>query len=244
MQILSPVYPFYASAGVDKIAEENVRVELKERLKRISPTLYGYLVVAVGYLKFKKALSLFTKEQISELKGSSALIFHDWRLAYLYLSKIGRQSGQKVFLMPHSPVEWSREYVDSLTYSFGRSALWNVVYKFYLRLEVETWKASCGVIVPSRYSLESYFMNTVHKPLIDVIPVIEVPTGVKPLEVSRPIEETRRLWGVPPGVFVIGFYGRKHPHKGYDLFVQLAREALKCGDHRFVFISAGSGPLS
>ncbi len=238
IQILAPIRPFYEHPTDKK--PKNYADNLKLIVRRRWPKVYGCLVVMLGFMRLQKSLTFFTTEQLISMRYSKILVFHDWRLAYAYLSKVGRQIGQKIFLMPHTPVEWSKEYIESIKESFGDSTLWSLVYKWYLRLETQTWRMCDGIIVPSRYSLESYFQNYDHV-LSNSRIIIEIPTGVKELEVSRSPQETREALGIPSGTILMGFFGRKHPHKGYDIFCQVASEALQ-RKKNFLFISAGTGP--
>lgn len=241
--IMSPSLSLYKSPTA-KMENENREPrwsQFKCKLKESAPRIYGIIVTLIGYSRFRKLLNLFTEPQVSEMKSSQVLVFHEWRLAYAYLGKIGRQKGQRIFLMPHSPVEWTREYVESLKYYYGTHVLWEFVYRFYIQKETVTWQACDGIIVPSRYSLEAYFNGRLDK-YIGSIPVIEIPTGIKELVAFRSPWETRRIWGISPEARVCGFFGRRHPHKGYDIFCQIAHLAFHLG-HNLTFVSAGDGPL-
>lgn len=237
--IMSPVSPLYESPlKKEKTINNSLRGRFKNALKLLCPRLYGVLVAAIGYCRFRKILDLFTDSQISEMESSQVLVFHEWRLAYAYLRKIGRRNGQKVLLMPHSPVEWAREYTESLEYHYGRFAFWKFLYHLYVWNELRTWEMCDGIIVPSRHSLEGYFAGS----CISSVPIFELPTGIEELRMSRPPQETLKIWGVSPKTRICGFFGRRHPHKGYDIFCEIAREALR-SEHNLMFVSAGNGPI-
>lgn len=240
IQMLFPISPLY-KPPTDKQRQFSLYARFKQKSRELFPRVYGVIVVGIGYTQFKHILSWFSHSHLLEMKTSQVLVFHEWRLAYAYLNKIGRKKGQQIFLMPHSPVEWAREYADSLRYHYGDSLLWKYVYHFYLQKEKEVWLALDGFILPSRYSLEGYLNGCLYN-LIGSIPIIEIPTGIRESTVSRSSQDTQKVWGVSPNVKICGFFGRRHPHKGYDIFCQLARRALE-KQMGLTFVSAGNGPL-
>ncbi|WP_298628288.1 glycosyltransferase [uncultured Thermus sp.] len=214
---------------------------LKGILKQF-PKVYQALKAVKEHWDFRDLLDRFTLSQVEEMKRSRVLVFHEWWLAHAYLEKVGRQEGQKVLLMSHSPVEWAREYADTLKSYAGPSLLWEVVYGLYAKKELRTWSSCDGLVAPSRHSLEGYFPGNGRKRIRE-LRVLELPTGVQELVPKRPLEEVRRTWGLPQEAMVLGFFGRRHPHKGYDIFYRLALLALGRMPE-LVFVSAGNGPLA
>ncbi|WP_243028293.1 glycosyltransferase family 4 protein [Thermus albus] len=241
IKIMAPEIPLYEPRGENKGSARQSFLVLKRLLRKV-PLIYGFVIAVAGYSRFRDILSRFTQPQIAEMKFSKVLVFHEWRLAYTYLERIGRQRGQKIFLMSHSPVEWAREYADTLRLYAGSSLLSEVVYRFYVEKEIATWLSCDGLLAPSRHSLDGYFASYGRK-RVEELQVIEVPTGVKELVPQRSPEETRKAWGIPQGAKVLGFFGRRHPHKGYDIFCELASAALREAPE-LVFVSAGDGPVS
>jgi glycosyltransferase involved in cell wall biosynthesis len=54
-------------------------------------------------------------------------------------------------------------------------------------------------------------------------------------------EAVRQRLGVQGHERLIGFFGRYHPHKGFDVFCEVAALAHQRGRHALKFISAGDG---
>jgi glycosyltransferase involved in cell wall biosynthesis len=68
----------------------------------------------------------------------------------------------------------------------------------------------------------------------------EIPSGVALLPVARSVSEVKA--GLPvKGARLVGYLGRYHAHKGFDIFLDLARAAHEHYGGRFAFVSAGVG---
>lgn len=71
--------------------------------------------------------------------------------------------------------------------------------------------------------------------------LFEVTTGLPEIKSSLSKAEARNLIGLPLNKMVVGYFGRYHSHKGYDIYRQ-GIELLSARDD-ILFISAGIGPL-
>lgn len=185
----------------------------------------------------------FTDDQIGSLKRAKVVVFHDYRLALSYINNAHPE--QLILLMPHSPTDLSSEMVENWRGIFGNSTIWKLVYEELARLELETFLKVKGIIAPCRSALEGYFLGLPDSRLFlqQALPVYEVKTGVLGLNAIQNRSEVRERWGIAPRDKVVGYFGRKHPHKGFDLFVQIAELAYARKHEGLWFVSAGKGHL-
>lgn len=178
------------------------------------------------------------------LKRSQVLVFHTVRQAYQYLTQgsLGRQSGQQIYIMNHGPTDFSTELAEGRAMRWGSREDWYRVRAKWAVLELKTYRLVDGLIAPCRAALEAYFeFDRGMQQEFRQVPVYELRTGAPQLNATLPKEKLAAELGIPADAFVIGFFGRYHTHKGYDLFIEVAKVAVAKGDRRFVFLSAGEG---
>jgi glycosyltransferase involved in cell wall biosynthesis len=213
-------------------------------LKSLPTCLSGFLVFVRTLMILRDAFRYFgfTEEQMDEITISDVVVFHDYRLASTYLLNSNRPSNQKIIIMPHAPTDLSAEMIDNLRLYLGNSFIWNIIYSYMAKIELKTLVSSNCLLIPCRDSLEGYFTSTPERVSLFHLPFYELPSGVRPLKATRSSHEVRTSWGVDSKK-IVGFFGRRHPHKGYDIFCQAAEVAYR---HKIdiVFVSAGSGPIS
>ncbi|MFN4074075.1 MAG: glycosyltransferase [Thermus sp.] len=186
----------------------------------------------------------FTNEQIDSLRKGKVIVFHDYRLAFSYMRSHSMHPEQAILLMSHSPTDASSEKVEDWRSIFGDSAIWKEVYEKLVRFEFETFLKVKGVIAPCRNSLEGYFLDFPRgRNLLKSLAIYEVKTGVRGLNAVHSRREIRERWGIAPDDKVVGYFGRRHHHKGFDLFVRLAELAYERGYTGVWFVSAGKGYL-
>lgn len=186
----------------------------------------------------------FTKDQIGKLRQMKVIIFHDYRLAFSYIRNYGVRPGQAVFLMPHSPTDHSSEIIENLRGILGNSVVWESLYRRIVRLEFEVFQNVKGVVAPCSNALESYFAQLMdYRSFLQKMPIYEVKTGVQGLKATEGRSKVLGHWGIPPDARIVGYFGRKHPHKGFDLFVRAAELAYEKGWRGVWFVSAGEGFL-
>lgn len=186
----------------------------------------------------------FTRDQIGKLRQMKVIIFHDYRLAFSYIRNYGVQPGQAVFLMPHSPTDHSSEIIEDLRGIWGNSTVWESLYRRIVRLEFEVFQNVKGVVAPCSNALESYFAQLMdYRSFLQKMPIYEVKTGVQGLKATESRSKVLEHWGIPPDARIVGYFGRKHPHKGFDLFVRAAELAYEKGWGGVWFVSAGEGFL-
>ena len=215
-----------------------------ELLKGLPTCLSAFLVFVRSLMILQDAFRYFgfTGEQIDEIKSSDVVVFHDHRLASAYLLNSNRPSNQKIIIMPHAPTDLSAEIIENWKLSLGNSRIWNIIYRSLAKRELRTLLSADSLLIPCRYALDGYFTSMPERGSLFQLPFYELPSGVRPLKATQSPYKVRTSWGVDSKK-IVGFFGRKHPHKGYDIFCQAAELAYRYKKD-IVFVSAGSGPIS
>lgn len=168
------------------------------------------------------------------------VVFHDPRHARWYL-RVARRP-QRIFVMPHTPVDVATEEVAHLEVQFGPDPLWEGVTRLLRRLELRTYAQATGVIVPCAEAVDEYFAGSrALREAFQRLRLIPLPSGAPVVPVATMAEAVRRRLGIGDDQVAVGFFGRYHEHKGFDVFGRMAE--LATGDGRFVFLSAGAGYL-
>lgn len=213
-------------------------------LKRM-PAWLGGPILAARTASFRwNALVYFgfSRSDVEKMKTAGVVVFHDFRLASAYLH--GVPEGQKVYIMPHTPTDHASELVENWRIELGETKVWSFIHHQLMRMELGTYLMSNGLLVPCRRALDGYFANLQGAgEMLRRLPIHELKSGVDSLKVSRDRDEVLAQLGVPPGRKVVGFFGRRHPHKGYDVFCKAAVLAHERGYKNIVFVAAGAGPL-
>lgn len=235
-------------AGV-RLKVDNPQAEPSWRfrlLKKMPRWLAGAVLGVHTAYTVRNALRYFGfgDDQIDKLRRAQVVVFHDYRLAFSYVHAYRTRPEQQVLLMPHSPTDLTSELIENWRGVLGDSPIWKLLHKTLVRLELETFLRAAGVITPCRNALEGYFLGLpCSQTFLSTIPVYEVKTGVRGLNATQTSSEVRKRWGVAPGEKVVGYFGRRHPHKGFDLFVRVAELAYERGWRGVRFVSAGKGHL-
>jgi len=128
----------------------------------------------------------------------------------------------------------------------GDHPVWSILLRRLSTIELKAYHLADGIVVPCLAALDSYFefSASARKKFEDIIrskDVYEVPTGVREIRPTHPRDEVAARLRVPSGRIVVGFFGRYHVHKGFDIFLDLAKLAEH--DRRFYFVSGGEGAL-
>lgn len=214
-------------------------------LQYLPPWISGPLVALRTIDVLKKGFRYFgfSLDQIKEVGTAQVVVFHDYRLASAYLRLGIKHPGQKVLIMPHSPTDLTSELVENWRSYFGSSRIWPYIHRILAGIELKTLLSSDGLVAPCRSALDHYFQGVPGREAFLQLPVYEIKTGVPELVARRGRNEVLAQWGVPPGSRVVGYFGRRHPHKGYDLFCRAAEMAYEKGYGSLIFVAAGRGPL-
>lgn len=186
--------------------------------------------------------------QVPAVRSAAVVVFHHVLLAHQYLRTCGRISGQKILVMPHSPVLWADELVDAWAEENGGSGIpLERLRRAWRRREIETYAMTDGVLTASEESLSAYAADD--PSLVRRMRALRkfvVPTGVIGFG-ERPEGErlvTRTRLGARSGQLVVGYFGRYHVHKGFDLFLGLIERARSESNQTFRFVSAGAGAIA
>ncbi len=186
----------------------------------------------------------FTRDQLKEITTAKVVIFHDWRLASTYHRMRVKHPAQKILIMPHSPTDSTSELVENWRGHFGSSRVWSIIRRILTGMELRTLVISDGLVVPCRSALAHYFEGIPERRSLFELPIYEIRSGVPERIPKQDRNQVLAHWGIPSEVRVIGYFGRRHPHKGYDLFCRAAEVAYKKGYTNFMFVAAGGGYLS
>lgn len=103
-------------------------------------------------------------------------------------------------------------------------------------------KKSDGLLTPTQFALEAYFPK--QKDWHKHTKIYELPSGARRLEPVKSREDVRASWSSEPQTLFVGFFGRRHSHKGYDIYLEVASLIYKQGYRNIKFVTAGSGPQS
>lgn len=215
-------------------------------LKAMPRDIFAFLLGIRSLMLQRKALNYFgfVSEQLTRMKSVKVLIFHDYRLAMAYMSKIGRQQGQRILVMPHGPTDLSSEWLENWRSEVGASHVMSMFHRIMGKKEFETLLRCDGLVVPCRNSLDAYFEYLPAKrSLLYSQKIYKIPSGVSPLTNKRGRAEVFARWQIPVDAKVVGFFGRRHIHKGFDLFCRIAEIASQRGYQDLFFVTAGIGPL-
>jgi len=240
--VLSPSQP--ANVGITSGGSSQTSKKF-QLLQRLPPWIAGSLLAlrTLRILQDSFRYFRFTREQVKEIELAKVVIFHDYRLASTYLRKGSKHPAQKALIMPHSPTDLTSELVENWRVHFGSSRVWSSIRRMLIGIELRTLLASDGLIVPCRSSLDHYFEGVAERQDLFRLPIYEIKSGVPEKVARRGRKEVLAQWGVPPESKVVGYFGRRHPHKGYDLFCHAAEVAHEKGYESLIFVAAGSGPL-
>ncbi len=215
-------------------------------VRKLPPWLAAFLLfirykqVSKNFFKY----SGFSSSALNQMRLARVLVFHDFKLAKAYLTQIGKQPNQKVLVMSHSPTNLSAEIIENWRASIGPSSIWEKIYKVLAEEEFKTLISCDGLITPCVHSISHYFNEDPKKrEQVLSLPIYEILSGVDEKRATKDRQEVLSSLGISLGSKVIGFFGRHHPHKGYDIFCQAAQLAYEANDKELFFLSAGSGPI-
>lgn len=241
--VLSPSQP--AGVGITGGSGSSQSSKKFQLLQRLPPWISGSLValrtVSVLYDAFRHFG--FASDQVKEIRTAKVVIFHDYRLASTYLRMGAKHPAQKVFIMSHSPTDLTSELVENWRGHFGSSWVWSSIRRMLTGMELRTLLGSDGLVVPCRSALDDYFKGVAGRQALFRLPIYEIKSGVPEQLARRGRDEVLAQWGVPPRSKVVGYFGRRHPHKGYDLFCRAAQLAYEKGYESLIFVAAGGGHL-
>lgn len=215
-------------------------------LRELPPWVAGPLLTMRTFSILRDAFRYFgfLPDQIYKIKQAQVVVFHDFRLASAYIRDRRRNPTQKVFVMSHSPTDLSSELLENWKGYWGESRLWPSIRRMLMRIELRTLLSCDGLLVPCRAALQSYFEGMPQsQALINSLPIYEIKSGVPKLVPTRERREVLSKWGLPLEKKIVGYFGRRHPHKGYDLFCQAAVMAHEKRYEDLFFVAAGGGHL-
>lgn len=191
-------------------------------------------------LHWKRPLEKPVSEFISNHK---AVVFHSARFAFRYLLN-SFSPEQKIFIMLHQPTNFAVELVDDWQLRYGNTSFASKAISKLAGLELETYLRVSGVVTTTNRSLDAYFDfdSRMKRKFMNEVEIHEIPSGVPPLIPTKSQLALRQELGISQDAFVIGFFGRFHPHKGFDLFTEAAKLAYE-SKQPYVFLTAGAGSL-
>jgi glycosyltransferase involved in cell wall biosynthesis len=191
-------------------------------------------------LYWKKPLE---RQVIEALQPYKVVVFHSVRMAARYAASVPK-NGQQIHVMLHPPTNLATEIVENWQGRYGQSSYAHEAIRRMAQLELDTYLASNGVLTMTKAGLHAYFDfdPKMREAFMNRATFHEIPSGVPALVPTKSRQQMRTETGVPKDAFIAGFFGRFHPHKGFDLFLDAVRKAneRKLPVH---FVCAGSGSI-
>lgn len=201
--------------------------------KKKFPTLFLRHILAITYIIRLLGLKKIPNEQITN-KYKYTLV-HSVPMASRLLKVKSKET--KLGLMYHGPVSYSTEVMDNLVLGYG-SFLSQIFYKRILQyLENRLYNKMDFIVTAAKEGLNAY--TDIKSDYTNKL--FEVTTGLPEIKSSLSKIEARDLIGLPQNKMVVGYFGRYHSHKGYDIYRQEI-DLLSARDD-ILFVSAGIGPL-
>lgn len=176
------------------------------------------------------------------LAKAAAIVFHDPRSAWWYFRDGGGGTSQRVYVELHAPVDVATEDAADLTAHYGESTLWDNLADGIAEVELGTYERAHGIIVPCPGAVDSYFSCRADlKSRFTRLTFHHVLPGAPRMHASTTREAVRRRLGAADDELLVGFFGRYHRHKGFDVFCDVAALAHHRGRRSLRFLSAGDG---
>ncbi|HHL2562102.1 TPA: glycosyltransferase [Yersinia enterocolitica] len=202
--------------------------------KKKFPTFILRHILAITYIIRLLGLKKIPNEQI--INKYKYTLVHSVPMASRLLKVKHKEI--KLGLMYHGPVSYSTEVMDNLVLGYG-DFLSKAFYKRILQyLENRLYKKMDFIVTAAKEGLNAYTdikFDYENK-------LFEVTTGLPEIKSRLSKMEARDLVGLPQNKMVVGYFGRYHSHKGYDIYRQEI-DLLSTRDD-IQFISAGIGPLN
>lgn len=181
--------------------------------------------------------NLITEELLSKIEKAGVFVSHSMTFSKYWIKEAPVRA--KHYIFNHSPVDGTSETVSGLVHKgMPKKYICDITKKF-AEIELDVYDKVNGIFVPCKDSLESYFIfdNDLRKRFEKIINskrIIEIPTGIPELKVNVKMVKKH---GIPENKIIVGYFGRYNPHKGYDIFCDVARASQSDGE--LFFISAG-----
>lgn len=205
--------------------------------------LPSFLKKRILFFRERKAWSKPLPPQIIKtLTDAKGIVFHEIKLASRFFHSFVEPPKRKYFFLNHAPTSIATEIVERWDSSFNLGGGIQKLWKSILKLEIASLKQMNAIISPTKFSMEQ-----VHREYCQVsekvsLPCYEVVSGTKALQPKKSIPEMRETLNIKNGTLVVGFFGRYHAHKGFDVFLEIV-EKWQSNSSVF-FLSAGVGPIT
>ncbi|PFO76232.1 glycosyl transferase family 1 [Bacillus cereus] len=150
----------------------------------------------------------------------------------------------KIILTPHTPESIVDEYIDAAKYKFSNSNLKLNKYKEKIKsIEKSAFERCEYFIFPSKSAMEIYstFIDDFDN-IMKNKKIYYNLTGCKKLDYKLQKNEFKEIYNIPDSAFVVSYVGRHNKIKGYDIFIEVAKEIEKL-DKDIIFISGGTGDI-
>lgn len=210
-------------------------------LKLVGPNLAMRLLVS-RYIKLHWQKPL-PEEVQAKIEGYQAVVFHSARFAFRYLLA-NPKIDQKIFIMLHQPTNFCEELIEDWQVRYGKTNFSKKARLILGKLELEAYLKVTGILTTTIPSLNAYFDfdSSMKKRFKEEAILYDLPSGVPPLLPEKDADQMRLELQIPKDKFVVGFFGRFHPHKGFDLFIKAAELAAQIGKP-YLFLTTGAGSI-
>ncbi|WP_158680018.1 hypothetical protein [Deinococcus sp. NW-56] len=213
-------------------------------LRPLSPSLRSVALMSIQFWIAKRSKPAHANLGfMKSLQAYSCLVFHERGLAESYM-QMSSVPGQKVFVMPHAPTDLSLESLEDYENYLGARINKRLLLHRMREEEIDFYEGADGIVAPSRYSLDSYFIgddeirSRFDHMLINRLHTVI--TGVPGKESTRS-EEYRSKVNPHGKRYVVGYFGRYNEQKGFDLYLEVVGRMQNRSDIQFV--CAGGGGL-
>jgi Glycosyltransferase len=239
----------FAAEVIEHVREPQLTAHRPGRLRRFAAQLAPSRAVAARVEANARAEAncLLSPSLQKQIESADTVVIHDWLLFRHYLNwreRLG-PTRQLAILMDHSPRSPSELVADEWADRWDLAGKRAIVKARWEPIVLDAFSRADAILVPNRHSLDAYFPGQEDKrSRLFAKPVIEVASGIAPLQATRSRELVRAELGLKKDALVVGYLGRYDLEKGYDIFLETARRALadpKWSKARFV--TAGYGSL-
>lgn len=177
---------------------------------------------------------------------SEALVFHSPLLLSLY-RKMYPEKKRIVALMQHTPTPFTFEDLEGLLSELSLSGHYDEFPRtksWYLSIERGNFEYVDVVLVPCGQALEGYSqLWPEFRGVMSSKRIYELPSGIPLPEISQERDRILAELRFQDSDLVVGFFGRHHYHKGYDVFLEMADFVKVNSSDRIQFLTAGTGNI-
>lgn len=152
----------------------------------------------------------FSQDIVKKLQGYDVIVFHNL-VEFSYWNKFYKKKEQACLVFSHCPTDLTQEYILTNNETHWPIYIKKLMREYLLKLELEQYEKSDGLICPTEFALEGYFKDYPdYRKAFDKIRKYEIISGVKKLK-----KETQCV-----NELNVTYLGRYHESKGFDMYLE------------------------